>query len=243
MAESQRPEKQRSHYLLLSPSVYLSPSQQKVPAVMSPRKAGGREMSPVRSSPGKPKVQLIENLQKPPLVPRDGLGQFASSQQFLRIMDSCRSAYTNYQVRFALESRLCECGGCLQVSLAAVGEDRFSRLLQSTHNMATILLEVPIPPLSLPLSHVPVTPGCPGTRCGETCRRTDELFLRHVPSGSFGSPTVCPAGLAAVESALSHNSPLQLLNALFGMNVAAQHSAVHSPYLSSLPFELNSHLK
>lgn len=34
----------------------------------------------------------------------------------------------------------------VQVSLAAVGEDKFSRLLQSTHNLATILLEVSLPP-------------------------------------------------------------------------------------------------
>jgi hypothetical protein len=30
----------------------------------------------------------------------------------------------------------------VQVSLAAVGEDKFSRLLQSAHNLATTLLEV-----------------------------------------------------------------------------------------------------
>ena len=74
-----------------------APTAQKVSTV-SPRKTVGREASPIRSSPAKPKVQIIENLQKPPLVPRDGLGQFASSQPHLKILDACRSAYTNYQV-------------------------------------------------------------------------------------------------------------------------------------------------
>lgn len=67
-----------------------------MPAV-SPKKATGRDSSPVRSSAAKPKV-ILENLQRPPLVPRDGLGQFVSLQPYLKIMDTCRSAYTNYQV-------------------------------------------------------------------------------------------------------------------------------------------------
>lgn len=32
---------------------------------------------------------------------------------------------------------------------------------------------------------------------------------------------------------------LQLLNALFGMNAAAQHTFLHSPFLSSLTFDLS----
>ena len=79
-----------------SPCCDPAPPPQRIPMV-SPKKAAGREASPVRSSP-KPKVLIIENLQKPPLVPRDGIGQFASLHHYLKIMDACRSAYTNYQV-------------------------------------------------------------------------------------------------------------------------------------------------
>lgn len=71
-------------------------SWQRVPG-MPPKKAAGREGSPA-TSPAKPKVQLIENLQKPPLIPRDGIGQFASLHHYLKILDACRSAYTNYLV-------------------------------------------------------------------------------------------------------------------------------------------------
>ena len=66
--------------------------------MVSPKKPPGRDVSPIRTSVAKPKVQLIENLQKPPLVPRDGVGQFASLHHYLKIMDACRSAFTNYQV-------------------------------------------------------------------------------------------------------------------------------------------------
>jgi hypothetical protein len=55
--------------------------------VVSPKKPPGREGSPVRGTPTKSKVQIIENLQKPLLVPREGIGQFASSQHYLKIMD------------------------------------------------------------------------------------------------------------------------------------------------------------
>lgn len=65
---------------------------------MPPKKAAVREASPVATSPAKPKVQIIENLQKPPLIPRDGIGQFASLHHYLKIFDACRSAYTNYLV-------------------------------------------------------------------------------------------------------------------------------------------------
>ena len=95
-----------THCLLM---VYLSPCQ-RVPMV-SPKKAVGREGSPVRISPAKPKVQIIENLQKPPLIPRDGIGQFASLHHYLKILDACRSAYTNYQVRG---------GGCIGSMLMSV---------------------------------------------------------------------------------------------------------------------------
>ena len=35
----------------------------------------------------------------------------------------------------------------------------------------------------------------------------------------------------------------QLLNALFGMNAAAQHTFLHSPYLSSLSYEVSPLLR
>jgi len=31
---------------------------------------------------------------------------------------------------------------------------------------------------------------------------------------------------------------MQLLNALFGMNAAAQHTHLYSPYISSLPYDI-----
>ncbi|CAI7995434.1 Huntingtin [Geodia barretti] len=158
-------------------------------AAVSPKKAAMRDSSPIRSSPAKPKV-IIENLQRAPLIPRDGLGQFSSSQPHLKILDTCRSAYTNYQV-----------------SLARVGEDKFSRLLQSTHNLTTILMEVAL--------------------AADVSKHVEELMSYFTITF-----TVDPSGaLLCVQ---------QLLNALFGMNAAAQHTPIHSPYLSSLPFELHS---
>ena len=97
--EGREPENRETKVTTHSPSLSLfamSSSLQRMAGV-SPKKAAGRDSSPVRSSPAKPKV-IIENLQRPPLIPRDGLGQFASSQPHLKILDTCRSAYTNYQV-------------------------------------------------------------------------------------------------------------------------------------------------
>jgi hypothetical protein len=161
--------------------------------MVSPKKTAGRESSPIRASPAKPKVQIIENLQKPSLVPRDGIGQFASLHPYLKIMDACRSAYTNYQV-----------------SLAAVGEDKFSRLLQSTHIMATTLLEVAL--------------------AADVGKHVEELMAYFTCTFK-----VDPSGaLLCVQ---------QLLNALFGMNAAAQHTFIHSPYLSSLSYEFSPLLR
>ena len=134
---------------------------------------------------------------------------------------------------------------CVQVSLARVGEDRFSRLLQSTHNLATILMEVRTSfPSSLSLSLV--ISGLQVALAADVSKHVEELMNYFTitftvdPSGALLCvQQVTPQLLLSVPQP-SPSYSLQLLNALFGMNAAAQHTPIHSPYLSSLPFELHS---
>jgi len=120
---------------------------------------------------------------------RDGIGQFAHMPHFLKVMDSCKAAYTNYQV-----------------SLAPVGEDKFSKMLVICHNTLAALLEVAL--------------------ADDVGKSVEELL------GYLGiTVKVDPSGsLLCVQ---------QLLNALFGLNTAAQHTHLYSPYISSLPYDIN----
>ncbi len=118
-----------------------------------------RASEPVTSSfKGKGAQQLLEQLQRPPLVPKDGLGQFANIPHYQRILDSCKAAFTNYQVR---EDHWCPSLSPLpsplipshpQVSLSSFGEDKFSRLLQAVHTTLAGLLEVSSHPVSQSLA-------------------------------------------------------------------------------------------
>ena len=97
-------------------------------------------------------------------------------------------------IRYAslVEYGHCSCL-CWQVSLAGVGEDKFSRLLQSTHNLVATLLEVSLNYCSVS-EVVCVVVGGTSSRCRETCGRADDILHIHFQSGSIRICVVCAAG-------------------------------------------------
>lgn len=63
------------------------------------------------------------------------------------------------------------------------------------------------------------------------------------PSGGF----LCVQQVSGLTSNVSKlqvnmcvNIHVQLLNALFGLNAASQHTYIYSPYISSLPYDIRS---
>ena len=74
-----------------------SPQRLSLPPGVS-RRASDPMTSPVKPKP----TPLLE----PSLVPKDGIGHFAHLPQYLKIMDACKAAYTNYQVRWNITEGL-----------------------------------------------------------------------------------------------------------------------------------------
>lgn len=75
---------------------------------------------------------------------RDGLGQFAHLPHYMKIYDAIKAAYGNYQVQACrvTADEVITHELYVQVTLVAIGEDKFSKLLQVCHDALASLLEV-----------------------------------------------------------------------------------------------------
>lgn len=85
----------------------IPPSQKLVMPGATRRHSAPGETSPLTSPTGKSKNPLLDTLQKPPLIPKEAIGQFAHLPQYLKVFDTCKAAHTNYEVsQLRLESVL-----------------------------------------------------------------------------------------------------------------------------------------
>lgn len=142
---------------------------------------------------------------------KESVGSLNGLQQFLKLHDALKSAYTNFQVcvLYMYLHNILRPHPYFQVSISPLFSDKFSHMLSVVHSIMACVLEVAL--------------------ADEIGHHVEELI-------SYLSVTLL------VDAPGSFLCLQQLLNALFGMNVATQQTHLYSPYLSSLPYTLQATL-